>query len=182
MTKPLKADSKLIAVEKALKIIARETGLVGTERISLENTIGRILAQDIVADTDLPPFDRSQMDGYAVKSADTKNTPATLRLVGESAAGRGWHKTLNKGEAVRIMTGAPLPKGADAVQKLEVAKEDGDSVTLLQPTEIGRFIVPKGEEVKKGTKVLKIGEMIDARNISVPAAFGYSKLSVSKRP
>jgi molybdopterin molybdotransferase len=182
MTKPLKADSKLIAVEKALKFIARKTGLVGTELISLENTIGRILAQDIVADTDLPPFDRSQMDGYAVKSADTKNTPATLRLVGESAAGRGWHKTLNKGKAVRIMTGAPLPKGADAVQKLEVAKEDGDSVTLLQPTEIGRFIVPKGEEVKKGTKVLKIGEMIDARNISVPAAFGYSKLSVSKRP
>jgi len=182
MTKPLKGDSKLIAVEKALKIIARETGLIGTERTTLENAVGRVLAEDIGADTDLPPFDRSQMDGYAVKSADTKNTPATLRLVGESAAGRGWHKTLNKGEAVRIMTGAPLPKGADAVQKLEVAKEDGDSVTLIAPTEKGRFIVRKGEEVKKGIKVLKIGEMIDSRNISVPGAFGYSKLSVSKRP
>ena len=182
MTKPLHKDPKMIAVEKAFKIIARETRALGTERIPLENAIGRILADDVVADSDLPPFDRSQMDGYAVKAADTINAPVTLKLAGESAAGRGWHKTLKKGEAVRIMTGAPIPKGADAVQKIEVALEEGDYVTLLEPTEKGRFIVGKGKEVKKGTKVLKIGQMIDARNISVPAAFGYSKLSVSRRP
>ena len=172
----------MIPISKALKLVVTNTTALGTERIPLVDAVGRILAEDVIADTALPPFDRSQMDGYAVKAADTKNIPATLKLVGESAAGRGWHKTLNKGEAVRIMTGAPIPKGADAVQKLEVAKEHGDSVTLLEPTEKGRFIVCKGEEVKKGTKVLKIGEMIDARNISVPAAFGYSKLSVSKLP
>lgn len=172
----------MIPVSKALKIIARETSEVRSERIALEDSLGRILAEDIVADSDLPPFDRSQMDGYAVKASDTVHAPVTLRLVGESAAGRGWHKTLKPGEAVRIMTGASVPAGADAVQKLEVAKEGGDSVTLFESTEAGRFIVSKGKEVKKGKTVLRSGERITAANISIPAAFGYAKLKVAKQP
>lgn len=172
----------MIPVSKAVKIIARETDSLGTERIALEDSIGRILSEDIVADSDLPPFDRSQMDGYAVKAADTKDAPVELKLVGESAAGRGWRGKLKRGEAVRIMTGAAVPEGADAVQKLEVAREEGDSVTLLEPTEEGRYIVPTGKEVKKGKTVLASGERITASNISIPAAFGYAKLKVAKRP
>ncbi|HEX6278773.1 MAG TPA: gephyrin-like molybdotransferase Glp [Pyrinomonadaceae bacterium] len=172
----------MIPVSKAFKIITRETPTLGVERVALEDAIGHVLAEDIVADSDLPPFDRSQMDGYAVKAADTKNTPVTLKLAGESAAGRGWHKTLKKGEAVRIMTGAAVPGGADAVQKLEVAKEEGESVTLFEPTEKGRFIVPKGKEAKKGKTVLRKGERITPENVSIPAAFGYVKAKVSKRP
>ena len=82
--------------------------------------LGRVLAEDVVADSDLPPFDRSQMDGYAVRAEDAKSAPVRLRIVGESAAGRGWHHQLEEGQAVRIMTGAPVPEGADSVQQVEL--------------------------------------------------------------
>jgi len=172
----------MIQVSRALKIVAHETVSLGSERIALEDSIGRIIAEDIVADSDLPPFDRSQMDGYAVKAADPLDAPVTMKLVGESAAGRGWRGRLRRGEAVRIMTGAAVPEGADAVQKLEVALEDGGAVTILEPTEKGRFIVSKGKEVKKGKTVLRSGERITPANVSIPAAFGYAKIKVAKQP
>lgn len=172
----------MIALSKAVKIIDRESKPLAPERIDLHDAINRVLAENIVADSDLPPFDRSQMDGYAVKAADTKSVPATLKIAGESAAGRGWHKTLKKGEAVRIMTGAPVPNGADAVQKVELTKEDGGSVTILEPTEKGRYIIRKASEVKKGKTVLQAGEAITPGNIAVPAAFGYATVKVAKRP
>lgn len=172
----------MITVEKALRIVTGEIRPLRTERIRLEEAIGRVLAEDVIADSDMPPFDRSQMDGYAVRAADTENAPVALRLVGESAAGRGWHKTLKPGEAVRIMTGAPLPAGADAVQKVELTKEDGEQVRIKDPTSSGRYIVHKGQEIKKGEVVLKNGTAVTARNIAVPAAFGYASVKVSKRP
>src|SRR6476469_10584262 len=101
----------MIEISKALKIIERETHELGAERVPLGESVGRVLREKIVADTDLPPFDRSQMDGYAVVAADTQACPVTLKIVGESAAGRGWHKRMDSGEAVRIMTGAPVPDG-----------------------------------------------------------------------
>ncbi len=76
-----------------------------------------------MADTDLPPFDRAQMDGYAVRAQDVAEAPARLRIVGESAAGKGWHHQLEEGQAVRIMTGAPVPAGADSVQQVELTHE-----------------------------------------------------------
>ncbi len=172
----------MIPVAKALKIIERESNPLGTERINLADSIGRILAENVVADTDLPPFDRSQMDGYAVKATDTKIAPATLKIVGESAAGRGWHKTLKKGEAVRIMTGAPVPAGADAVQKIELTEEKDGKVVILEPTGKDRFIIRKGAEIKNGRTVIKKGEMLTSAGIAVPAAIGYAKIKVAKRP
>ncbi len=172
----------MIAVARALKMITREVRALPAERVAIELSIGRVLAEDIVADTDMPPFDRSQMDGYAVRAADTKDARAELRLVGESAAGRGWKGRLKAGEAVRIMTGAPLPAGADAVQKIELTKGADGTVIINEPTAKGRFIVPKGKEVKKGKVVLRRGERLTASNIAVPAAFGYAKVKVSKRP
>jgi molybdenum cofactor synthesis domain-containing protein len=122
------------------------------------------------------------MDGYAVKAADTKNAKVNLEIVGESAAGNGWRSELRKGQAVRIMTGAPVPEGADAVQKLELADEKDGRVRIAEPTEKGRFIVHRGKEVKKGSTVLKKGQTISVENISIPAAFGYAKLKVTKKP
>ena len=172
----------MISVEKALRIVTGETPKLKSERVPLVDAVGRVLAEDIIADSDMPPFDRSQMDGYAVRAVDTENAPVTLNLVGESAAGRGWHKTLKKGQAVRIMTGAPLPVGADAVQKIEMTRENGKKVTIEEPTSRGRFIVHKGKEIRKGKVVLKSGALISANNIAVPAAFGYAKVEVAKRP
>src|SRR5438874_1476200 len=99
----------MIDISKALKIIDRETHSVGSQKTAILHAVGRVLRENIVADTDLPPFDRSQMDGFGVVAADTRNAPETLKIVGESAAGRGWHKRMKRGQAVRIMTGAPVP-------------------------------------------------------------------------
>ena len=126
-------------------MIEREAGSLGMERVDLTASVGRVLSENIIADTDLPPFDRSQMDGFAVVAADTLQKPALskgtmLNIVGESAAGHGWHKIMQRGQAVRIMTGAPIPKGADSVQKVELTSETKDgTVTIEEATEkIGR--------------------------------------------
>src|SRR6476660_946014 len=99
----------MISVAEAIQIVKEQTPALSSKRVAVENSLGRVLAQDIVADTDLPPFNRSQMDGYAVRAIDTDQAPVRLRIVGESAAGRGWHHEMKEGQAVRIMTGAPVP-------------------------------------------------------------------------
>ena len=172
----------MIEISKALKLIDRETSAIGIEKLGLTAAVGRILAENIVADSDLPPFDRSQMDGYAVVASDTINAPVKLKIVGESAAGRGWHKTMRSGEAVRIMTGAPVPDGADAVQKVEVTKESDGAVEILEPVEKGRSIVRKGSEIGSGSIVFRSGEVITENMIAALAAFGYAKVRVGKSP
>src|SRR5215213_652828 len=124
----------MISVAEAIQIVRQPTPALPSEQVPLENARGRVLAADVVADSDLPPFDRSQMDGYAVRAADVRSAPVRLRIVGESAAGRGWHKQLEEGQAVRIMTGAPVPAGADSIQQVELAHElkDGTVVELLE--------------------------------------------------
>lgn len=172
----------MIPVYEAIDIISRETPRLVSESVDLSAAIGRVLAENILADTDLPPFDRSQMDGYAVIAADTKNTPVKLKIAGESAAGKGWHHKLTRGETVRIMTGAPVPAGADAVQKVEVTKEIGEYVEILEPTEKGKFIVAKGAEVKSGEVVIPVGAKVTENMIAVLAAFGYARVKVSRQP
>lgn len=171
-------------VAKAIKIIKDETRALESERVELSHALGRHLAEDIIADTDLPPFDRSQMDGYALRAAETTTVPAKLRIVGESAAGRGWHNELNPGEAVRIMTGAPVPVGADSVQQVELTRElvGGSEVEILEAVGLGRSIVKRGSEIKGGETVLRAGEKINAGAVAVLASFGYAQLSVGKRP
>lgn len=172
----------MIPIAEAIKIITSETPLLGTGTVDLGEAVGRVLAEDIVADTDLPPFDRSQMDGFAVQAADTANAPIELKIVGESAAGKGWHRELKPGEAVRIMTGAPVPAGANAVQRLELAREDGEIVTIVEPTTTGRFIVARSSEGKRGDKTFSIGEVVEISMIACLAAFGYATVRVAKQP
>jgi molybdenum cofactor synthesis domain-containing protein len=180
----------MISVADAIHIVKERTRPLTTERVPLAAARGRFLAEDIVADSDLPPFDRSQMDGYAVRASDVETTPARLKLVGESAAGRGWHHELQAGQAVRIMTGAPVPAGADSVQQVELTREldglDGDDVDrvveILEPVSLGRSIVRRGNEIKAGETVLTAGEQINAGMMAVLASFGYAEVKVGKRP
>lgn len=172
----------MIPIAKAIKFIEKEVSPLTSEKIDISCTVGRVLAENIIADTDLPPFDRSQMDGYAVVAADTENAPATLKIVGESAAGRGWHKTMRSGEAVRIMTGAPLPDGADSVQKFELTKEVNGEVEIFDRTEKNRYIIRLGSEIKKGKTILKPGTRITENMIATLAAFGYAKVKVTRSP
>src|SRR5918911_4933110 len=106
----------MLPVPEAIRVVLAETPRLEPESVALAAARGRVLAEDVVADTDLPPFDRALMDGYAVRAEDTTPAPVRLRLVGEAAAGRGWQGHVQTGEAVRIMTGAPVPFGADSVQ------------------------------------------------------------------
>src|SRR5882724_7529791 len=172
----------MIPIAEAIEIVLSQAPHLGVESVQLKNSVGRILAEDIVADTDLPPFDRAQMDGYAVRADDVASTPARLRIAGESAAGAGWHHEMNSGEAVRIMTGAPVPKGADAVQQVELTREVNGAVEILESVGSGRSIVRQASEIKAGETVLRPGEQINAAMIATLASFGYAEVKVSRRP
>ena len=172
----------MIPVSEAIQIVESNTKTLSAEHVELIQVRGRILAADIVADTDLPPFDRAQMDGYAVRAADVANVPARLRIAGESAAGAGWHHEMKAGEAVRIMTGAPVPAGADAVQQVELTRESDSQVEILESVELGRSIVRQAAEIKSGETVLRAGEEINAAMIATLASFGYAKVKVARRP
>lgn len=174
----------MIPVEEAIRIVLEKASPLPVESVALADALGRVLAEDVAADSDLPPFDRAQMDGYAVRSEDLRETPARLRVVGEAAAGKGWRGTLRAGEAVRIMTGAPLPSGADSVQQVEVTSEseDGEHVTIERATEPGQFYVPRASEIASGQRVLTSGEEITAARAAVLAAFGRAQVKVRRRP
>jgi molybdenum cofactor synthesis domain-containing protein len=141
---------------------------------------------------DIPPFDRSQMDGFAIRAEDVANAPVELDLVGESAAGKGWHHELKAGQAVRIMTGAPVPQGANAVQKVELTSEanfisdasqrvDG-KITISEAVDADKNVVHRGEEVQKGDVVLRAGERVSERMVATLAAFGYANVTASVSP
>ena len=174
----------MISVAEAIQIVKQQTRPLPTERVKLAHALNRVLAENIVADSDLPPFDRAQMDGYAVRAEDTVDAPVRLRIAGESAAGRGWHHELKHGEAVRIMTGAPVPAGADSVQQVELTHElkDHTVVELLESVETGRSIVKRGAEIQAGETVLQSGTTINAAMMAVLAAFGYAEVAVAQRP
>lgn len=188
----------MIPISKALRLIAANTNPLGTENVPLADSVGRILAEPVVADTDLPPFDRSMMDGYAVIAADTLQRRSTgrvlpgqnpaqskgimLEVAGESSAGHGWDGRLKRGQAVRIMTGARVPAGADAVQRVEVTRESDGIVVILEPVKKGMSIVRRGAEIKKGKVIFKAGEVITESMIAALASFGYSKVKVGRRP
>ena len=182
----------MISISNAISLIEDNVESLGTDLAPVNDSVGRVLAEDIVADMDLPPFDRSQMDGFAVQAEDVANAPVELKLVGESAAGHGWHDEMKAGEAVRIMTGARVPKGADTVQKVELtseysfgseaAQQTGGSVTINESIAAGKNIVRQGDEVKKGETIFQTGERINERMIATLAAFGYANVKVAKSP
>ncbi len=172
----------MISVSEAIKIVKSQTLQLAFEEVALQDSLNRILAQDIFADTDLPPFNRSQMDGYAVRFEDVKTVPARLKIVGESAAGRGWHHEMKAGEAVRIMTGAPVPAGADSVQKVEVTREEDGFVFIDESVKLGQNIITRGREIKSSETVLRKGERITTQMIAPLASFGYAKVKVTSRP
>jgi molybdenum cofactor synthesis domain-containing protein len=174
----------MISVAEAIRIIREQTTTLPVETVALASAMGRILLEDVSADSDLPPFDRAQMDGYAVRAVETQDAPVRLRLVGESAAGRGWHQLMRAGEAVRIMTGAPVPEGADSVQQVELTREldQGATVEIDKATTRGQFIVPRASEIKAGANVLRAGERINAAKMAVLASFGHARVYVGRRP
>ena len=172
----------MITVDEALGIVLDHVDLLSLETVPLEQAHNRILAEDIRADIDLPPFDRARMDGYAVRSADVATAPVSLKLIGEIAAGAKFHGKLNPGEAIKIFTGAPIPEGADAVQKVEVTHSNGQRVEISEPVKPGQFITPHACEVAAGNLVAERGREITPALMAVLASFGYAEVKVGRRP
>ncbi len=173
----------MIPVSEALKIVKGETFILSSETVDLNESIGRILAQEIIADMDLPPFDRSQMDGFAVRSQDTEKAPAKLKIVGESIAGKGFDGEIKTGETVRIMTGARVPSGADAVQIIELTQRaDENFVEILGAAKPKQNIVKRAAEIKKGESIFRKGERITENMIAAIASFRYARVKVLRKP
>jgi molybdopterin molybdotransferase len=173
----------LIAVEEALiRVLASVEKPVPTEHMPLAACAGRSLAEDVAALCDQPPFPASAMDGYAVRSADAVDVPATLQLIGESAAGRHFPGTVGAGQAVRIFTGAPLPEGADAVVMQEDVERSGDQVALKETVHANRHIREAGLDFRAGDVLLQAGLRLDSRHIALAAAMGHGTLPVRRKP
>ena len=178
-----------VSVGAALKIILDATTPLGSESVPLLESSGRILYEDIISDIDIPPFDNSAMDGFAVRHVDTigaaPDNMITMSVKGEIQAGASF-RNLSVGEnsTVRIMTGAPLPSGADAVIPVEYIKEDAPRGTISISSEMKRFenIRFAGEDIKRGQNVLKKGTRLSSAQIGILAALNRSDVAVYARP
>src|SRR5579872_2734431 len=163
----------VLSFEDARRAVEQQAATVApqaTEVLPLLNSAQRILAEKIYADRDLPPFPRSTRDGYAVRSADLANLPAKLKVVGEIKAGPAQTPLpLNPGEAVSIMTGAPVPHGADSVVMVEHTSQHQGAVEITRRVETGENIVPQGAEAKHGSLLLDRGTHLNHAAIALAA-------------
>lgn len=173
----------LVPADEALAMVLEGARPLGSERVPLQRASGRVLAKSISARRTQPPFAASAMDGYAVRAAETDGAPVELRLVGESAAGRSWRGTLRQGQTVRIFTGAPVPKGADAIVIQENAEPSGDDrVRMLQSSPAGKHIRIAGLDFKKGETLLQRGDVLDPARLSLAASMNHATLEAVRRP
>ena len=173
----------LLPVAEAVRRVVAGVVPLDAEPVALADAAGRTLAEPIVARRTQPPFPASAMDGYAVRAADVANPPATLRVIGMSAAGHGFAGAVGPGEAVRIFTGAPVPAGADAIliQENTEAAVEGEVVALAS-LDAGRNIRPAGFDFREGERLLGAGRVLGPRELSVAAAMGHGALSVRSAP
>ena len=174
----------MIDVEKAWEILHAGVRPLATERLPLRAAAYRTLAQAVAGDVDYPPFDRSLMDGYALRAADVAKAPVTLRVVGQIAAGVRAERVLGAGEAMQINTGAPIPHGADAVVRVEdtAASADGASVQIRVRVEAGHSITRRAAFGRAGEVVLPAGAVLTPVNVGVAATAGAAEVTVYRRP
>jgi molybdopterin molybdotransferase len=168
--------------QEALSAILQRVPVPEMLRVDLKESLGWVLAEKITADRDLPPFDKSCMDGYALRSGDTSTAPVSLKVVGVVGAGDSRLPRLGPGETAQIMTGAVVPPGADGVQMVEKTRRKGDVVEILEEVRPGEHVAQRGSEVKRNEIVLTPGQRIGPSEIAVLATFGYGQLNVFKSP
>ncbi len=176
----------MISVEEALQTILAGCRPMGLENVNILEARGRVIGEDVFAPRDIPSAANSAMDGYAVRSADTKGVsalkPVELKVIETIAAGSAPRKTLQEGQAARIMTGAVLPKGADAVVRREDTEERGKTVRIKVAALKGLDIRFSGEDVQKGERVITAGSVLRPGHIGMLAALGKSFVSVHQKP
>lgn len=179
---------KLMTFEEAKKTINDhfKSTFLGEEEAVLLEAYNRVLNQDVISTLDIPPFDRSTVDGYAVKAEDTfgadENESATLNVTGAICVGEQPKITVAKGEAVEIVTGAPIPEGANAALMVEDTEREDAKLDVFTPVTVNQNIMKKGSDIKKGAVVLKKGQVLGSSEIGVLAALGLTKVKVLKTP
>ena len=178
--------SKLDSLDDALKLIDENQLVMGTEEIPIGEAHKRVLAEDIISYHNSPPFDKSAMDGFALKGENTfgasQSAPKTLKIVDAIGAGDFCDKTINDGEAIVIATGAPIPDGADAVLMKEYTTTDGDELTIYSQVTPGENVSPKAEDIKKGETILNKNTFIRYQELGLIASAGYDTVKVFKKP
>jgi len=185
---PVSAESTVLSFEDARRVVEQHAAKISppaAESVELLVSGGRVLAEDVFADRDIPPFPRSTRDGYAIRSDDLAKLPATLDVIGEIKAGETSDKILTNidpGQTVSIMTGAAVPDGADAVVMVEYTTRHTDRVEITRSTTPGENIVPRGAEAKQGSRLLDRGTRLNEAAVALAASVGKSRLQVYARP
>ncbi len=174
----------MIELTEAQRIVLSHAKPLGTVDVPLGTALGLTVAVPVTCDIDYPPFDRSVMDGYAVRAADVASVPVELRVVGQIPAGSTPAESLGPGEAMQINTGAPIPSGADAVVRVESVElcADGAGVSIRESVVAGKFITPRATYVSAGQTVLQPGTKITPLEIGAAAGAGATCLTVYRRP
>ena len=175
-----------LSVGEASAHMLTGVGALGEETIDLRDALGRVLARDVVAPVSLPLWDNASMDGFAVRAADvggaSVEAPARLRIVETIAAGKRGTRVVGPGEAARIMTGAPLPDGADCVVRVEDTVSSGDAVEIRDDRDAGANVRAAGEDVRTGAVVVRAGTTLGAAHVGVLASIGCARPVVHRRP
>ncbi len=183
----MKPVGALLPFEKAKRVVDENTKpITRVETINIDNALGRVLAEDMVATLSIPPFDRAAMDGYAVKAKDTFNSgrlnPKVLTLVGELHAGETPQKRVSTGECIQIATGAVMPKGADAVVMVEDTEEENERIRVFKSAYPKANVAQKGEDIKAGELILRRDFALDPGKIGVLASQGINQIRVYEKP
>lgn len=177
---------KFIALEEALEILNKNTKALKSEVVSIKDSLKRVLYGDVKSKINNPPFNKSVFDGYAFKSEDSKGTskenPIELKIVDEIFAGDFSEREIKSGEAVRIMTGAPIPLGADCVLKQEETERHGDLIKIFKEMKENQNISFMGEDIKIGETLIKKGKRLDYADLGIMASSGISEVLVYKKP
>lgn len=175
----MKGFGKRASVEEVVALIEARVRPLAPERIPFRTCAGRVLAEDIVAPRDVPPHPRAAMDGYAVRAADV---PGTLTIAGEVTAAGRFEGRVGPSQAVRIMTGAPVPAGADQVVMVEETSADGGRVTVRAPAKPGQHVMETGADLRAGQAVLGRGRRLRPADIAMLASVGALEVAVHRRP
>ena len=183
----MKPFKELMPREEAVKIIVENIKPVKkTEKVPIQDSINRVLAVEVVAGFNVPPFDRASMDGYAVKAKDTtgasEKNPVNLKLIGAQHTGGVYEGTVGDGECLEIATGSPMPDGADAVMMVEYTKLSGKTVSMMRQVKPMDNMAKAGEDMVKGTKVVEAGTTITPGVLGALAALGYIDVEVYVKP
>ncbi|PYQ47772.1 MAG: hypothetical protein DMF59_17975 [Acidobacteria bacterium] len=177
-----RAGEQMISVEEAQERVLAEIAVLGTEQVAFTDALGRVLREDIVANSDIPQADNTAMDGYAVRADDIANPPARLKVIEDLPAGSVATKKVEAGTAIRIMTGALIPDGADTVAHVEITDAGSDFVTVKQSLKRGVNLRKRGEDMRAGDVVLSAGTFVGAAEIGVLASVQKSVVRVARKP